>query len=163
MPRWGVSLREVKFTPWDTSAYNNVYIKLTLFQMEFGISCKLASATLHVCCPFCVLALSILSAGNASFPGSTPHPPSCHYMHTTSVYLRGRVSGGPVVIRQVDGVGDAAVIFSRRLVALRVRPPRRVAFLNGARLLEPPAAQQISHLKIMQELLLSSSLRKSTT
>lgn len=83
MPQWGESLREVKFTPWDTSAYNNVYIKLTLFQMEFGISCKLASATLHVCCPFCVLALSILSAGNASFPGSTPPPPivSLHAYH----------------------------------------------------------------------------------
>lgn len=160
MPQWGVSLREVKFTPWDTSAYNNVYIKLTLFQMEFGISCKqhCMYVALSVSWPYQYWALA-----TRRFPVQPPHPPSCHYMHTTSVYLRGRVSGGPVVIRRVDGVGDAAVIFSRRLVALRVRPPRRVAFLNGARLLEPPAAQQISHLKIMQELLLSSSLRKSTT
>ncbi len=84
-----------------------------------------------------------------------PHRvPLCHHLHNVttraSLYLRGRVSGvsgGPVALRRADGVGDAAVIFSRRLVALRVRPPRRVAFLNGVRLLETPAAQQISHLK----------------
>lgn len=65
---------------------------------------------------------------------------------TPSPYLGGRVSGvsrGPVALRRADGLGDAAVIF----VALRVRPPRRVAFLNGTRLLETPVAQQISHLK----------------
>lgn len=62
-------------------------------------------------------------------------------------YLRRLVSGGPLALRRADGVRDAAVIFSRRLVALRVRPPRRVAFLHGARFLETPAAQQVSHLK----------------
>lgn len=79
-------------------------------------------------------------------------PPLCYNTHTIkpSLYLRGSVlgvPGGPVTLRRADGVRDAAVIFSRRLVAVGVRPPRRVAFLNGARLLETPAAQQISHLK----------------
>lgn len=58
-------------------------------------------------------------------------------------YLRGRVSGRSVAVRRADGVGDAAVIL---ILALRVRPPGRVAFLNGARLFKPPAVQQISHL-----------------
>lgn len=81
---------------------------------------------------------------------SWPPPPSCRSIHATvhsPRYLRGRVTGGPVALRRADGVRDAGVILSRRLIALRVRPPRRVAFLNGTRLLETPAAQQISHLK----------------
>lgn len=73
-------------------------------------------------------------------PASTPPPP----------HLRGgvpRLTRGPLALRRADGVGDPAVILSWRLLALRVRPPRRVAFLYGAGLLETPAAQQISHLK----------------
>lgn len=128
--------------------------------MEFAISNALASTRRRVL-PFRVPALSILSAAILSGVSmSTPTHPhrafTCILHNRTSLYLWGHVTGGPVVIRRVDGVGCAAVILSRRLVALRVRPPRRVAFLNGARLLETPAAQQISHLKIIQVPLLSS-------
>lgn len=78
MPRWGVSLREAKFTPceWNTSAHNNVDIKLTLFQMELK---ALAVSSPQQHCMYVALSvswpLSILSAGNASFPGSPPPTP----------------------------------------------------------------------------------------
>lgn len=111
------------------------------------------------------LGLSLLSPGlvnNIRRRGGTrsrraaPFTPPSHASleegekQKNSPYLRGPIlgdSGGPVALRRAAGVGDAAVIFSRRLLALGVRPPRRVAFLNGARLLETPASQQISHLK----------------
>lgn len=88
-------------------------------------------------------------------PASRPYPRRRpHVRANTSAlaapspgYLRGRVSGSSLAVRRADGVGDAAVILSRRrLLALRVRPPGRVTFLNGARLFKPPVAQQVSHL-----------------
>lgn len=94
------------------------------------------------------------AGGSVALSVSRPYPRRRPHTRTNTSalpppsggYLRGRVSGGSVAVRRADGVGDAAVILSRRrLLALRVRPPGRVTFLNGARLFKPPAAQQISH------------------
>lgn len=63
-------------------------------------------------------------------------------------YLRGhvaRVSASPC-LRVTDELGNAAVISARLLVAFWIRPPRRVAFFHGARLLVTPTSHQISHL-----------------
>lgn len=95
------------------------------------------------------------AGGSVALSVSRPYPRRRPHIRTNASalpppsrgYLRGRVSGGSVAVRRADGVGDAAVIVSRRrLLALGVRPPGRVTFLNGARLFKPPAAQQISHL-----------------
>ncbi|MEQ2181385.1 hypothetical protein GOODEAATRI_011097 [Goodea atripinnis] len=80
----------------------------------------------------------------SAFIASTP--PASMYLQSSVA----AVSRGPLALRRADGVGHAAVIFSHCLIALRVRSPRRVALLNGARLLETPAAHQVSHLQHMQ-------------
>lgn len=98
--------------------------------MEFGgtLALNVTACIGASVLPFCVLALSILvrCRWHTCYRNvSLITPPHCLItrilQHDPSVYLRGRVSrvsGGPLALRRADGVGDAAVIFSRRLVAL---------------------------------------------